>query len=329
MDRRLLEWSKGIAGWLDRIYPRVTGLMGTSNRSAASKQPESTLEKAEGARKPDFHFGHEDGPLGNSPLLLIPTEKAALQRGGLLGSGGRFAAVSGIRREHVLSRGLLAEQTRDFISASAWYRIEINWDHSSREFNHWWTSTQPAIGLVEFSSIPWGIKCCDQMLKESPVQLIEATTLCPGKYLVLVSGDAVTVEYAMEKARAVAGNWMADSLFIPDVDEKVVAAVTGLPAVAEYDALGVVETVSVASGLLAADRVVKATEISLCYIRLAKELGGKAYFVMAGKLGEIEEALETAREFLQGSNQLLGAVAVPVPDEALIKKMGLAVPSVI
>jgi len=42
---------------------------------------------------------------------------------------------------------------------------------------------QPAIGLVETNSIAVGIKVGDAMVKRAPVNLLEARTVCPGKYI--------------------------------------------------------------------------------------------------------------------------------------------------
>ena len=49
---------------------------------------------------------------------------------------------------------------------------------------------QPAIGLLELSSIAVGILAADAMVKRSPVEVIYAGTAHPGKYLVLVAGEA-------------------------------------------------------------------------------------------------------------------------------------------
>lgn len=196
-------------------------------------------------------------------------------------------------------------------------------DDRSPEASDWWLYTEPSIGLLEFFSIPHGMKSCDQMLKASPVHLLEATTICPGKFLVAVGGDSVTVEYAMNKGKSIAQDWLADSLYIPNVDRKVLTALAGLPAPANFDTIGVVETSSVAAGIIAADAVAKSTNVSFLLFRLAKELGGKAFFVTAGDLGEVEAALETVEAVIAEPGKLLSAMAIPVPDEALLKKMGL------
>ena len=53
---------------------------------------------------------------------------------------------------------------------------------------------QKAIGMVEFNSIAKGIFAADQMVKISEVEIVTATTSCPGKYIAIVTGDVAAVE---------------------------------------------------------------------------------------------------------------------------------------
>ena len=50
-----------------------------------------------------------------------------------------------------------------------------------------------AIGVVETLSIPMGVLAGDQMLKTAQVELIEAQTTCPGKYIVVICGEVAAV----------------------------------------------------------------------------------------------------------------------------------------
>ena len=49
-----------------------------------------------------------------------------------------------------------------------------------------------AIGMVELNSIARGIETCDYMVKAAQVDLIRSSTVCPGKYLVLIAGIPAT-----------------------------------------------------------------------------------------------------------------------------------------
>jgi len=152
---------------------------------------------------------------------------------------------------------------------------------------------RPAIGLLEFDSIVAGIIAGDAMAKASPVASLHAGTVHPGRYLVLVGGDTAAVEIALDVGTTDA---VVDSLFLPDVHPAVVEAVTttGVAAPVDGDAVGVVETATAATAMLAADAGVKAADVSLPGVRLSDDLGGKAYCLFTGTVADVEAAVEAA-----------------------------------
>ena len=42
-----------------------------------------------------------------------------------------------------------------------------------------------AIGMIEFKTTATGITAADAMVKTSEVEIVEAQTVCPGKYIVV------------------------------------------------------------------------------------------------------------------------------------------------
>ncbi len=152
---------------------------------------------------------------------------------------------------------------------------------------------RPAIGLLEFDSIVAGIVAGDAMAKSSPVTTLHAGTVHPGRYLVLVGGDTAAVEIALD---AGGDDALLDSLFLPDVHPAVIAAITATSTAApvDGDAVGVVETATAATAIVAADTGVKTADVSLLALRLADDLGGKAYCLFAGTVADVEAAVEGA-----------------------------------
>ena len=45
-----------------------------------------------------------------------------------------------------------------------------------------------AIGMIEFRTVSSGVTAADNMVKTSEVELLEAQTVCPGKYIALIAG---------------------------------------------------------------------------------------------------------------------------------------------
>ncbi len=150
---------------------------------------------------------------------------------------------------------------------------------------------EPAVCLLEFSSIAKGIEAGDAMIKRAPLQVIRAGTVHPGKYLVLVGGLTADVEEAMQAGRDVAGHSLVDVVFLPDVHPDVVASIGGTRRQDAGEALGVIETPTVAATIDAADAGVKGARVTIRDLRLADDLGGKGYVLFGGEVAEVEAAV--------------------------------------
>jgi microcompartment protein CcmL/EutN len=156
----------------------------------------------------------------------------------------------------------------------------------------------PAVGLLEFSSVARGIEAGDAMATRSPLEVIRAGTVHPGRFLVLVGGATADVEEALDAGRSVGSGTVFDEVFLPDVHPDVVASIGGARREAAADggeALGVVETATVASTIRAADAGAKAARVAIRDLRLADDLGGKGYVLFGGEVAEVEAAVEAGR----------------------------------
>lgn len=163
----------------------------------------------------------------------------------------------------------------------------------------------PALGVIETSSVARGLVVADQMVKKAPVELVLARPVSSGKHVILISGDVASVEEAMAIALTTAGGLLVDRLQLPQAADGVLAALRETPAPPrDGAALGIFETSSIASSLLAADAACKAAEIVLTELRLGDGLGGKAYFILAGEHADVEAALLAAEHATPTGAQL-------------------------
>ena len=151
---------------------------------------------------------------------------------------------------------------------------------------------QPALALLEFASIAAGIVAGDAMVKRARLDLIKAGTVQPGKYLVLIGGRVADVEEAIDAAREIESSSLVDIVFLPDVHPDVVAAAAGARKSDDGEALGIVETTTVAAIIQAADAGVKGAQVTLRELRMADGLGGKGYLLFGGPVAEVEAAVE-------------------------------------
>jgi microcompartment protein CcmL/EutN len=168
--------------------------------------------------------------------------------------------------------------------------------------------TEPALALLEFSSIAAGIEAGDAMVKRAPINRIHAGTVQPGHYLVMVSGEVADVEEAVNAGEEVGGHCLLDKVFLPNVHPDVVTGLAGEGVPPEQEALGVVETKTVAAAIEAADAGLKGASVALVQLRLADGLGGKGLTLFTGIVADVEAAVEIAVR--RAHNQLVRQVII-------------------
>lgn len=176
-----------------------------------------------------------------------------------------------------------------------------------------------AIGLVEFNSIARGIEAADAMVKTAMVDLVIANPVCPGKYIVLVSGDVAAVQSAVKAGVNTAGQSVVDEFMLPNVHPSVFPAITATSEVAEVQALGVIEAFTVASLIVAADTCAKAAEVELIEIRLGSGIGGKSFVTLTGDVAAVKAAIEAGSEKVAESGLLVEKVVIASPSKLLKK----------
>ncbi|MGD0709869.1 MAG: BMC domain-containing protein [Bacteroidales bacterium] len=169
------------------------------------------------------------------------------------------------------------------------------------------------LGVLEYSSIAIGIKALDEMAKVAPVHIIEARTICPGKYLIVFSGDVASVEYAFHKGIETGKELVVDSLFLPQIHPDVIHAIGNINKTDEWNAIGIIETLSVVSSIEAGDLAAKAGGVSIIEIRLAIGFGGKSYVKMIGSLDAIEAAMKAGIVKAQEKKLLCAHTIIPQP----------------
>ncbi|MEE8277750.1 MAG: BMC domain-containing protein [Thermoanaerobaculia bacterium] len=176
----------------------------------------------------------------------------------------------------------------------------------------------PAIALLEFDSIAVGIRAGDAMVKRAPLETLHAGSVQPGKYQVLAGGEVAEVEEARAAGRAAGGQAWVDEIFLPEVHPEVIQALTGGRRPAEGEALGIVETRTVAAVIGAADAGVKGALVRLLEVRLADGLGGKGYVLFSGEVSYVEAAVELGVASLPARDLLVELVVIPrLHDEML------------
>ena len=181
----------------------------------------------------------------------------------------------------------------------------------AKKKQHLLENLNPALALVEFSSIATGILAADAMIKKAPINVIKTGTVQPGKYLVLIGGSVADVEESLAAGEMMGARHLLDTIFLPDVHPEVVGSIGGGRVPDPNDAVGVIETTTVSSALHAADAGIKGAYVRLIEVRLADGLGGKGITLFSGLVADVEAAVEIGSEALSNPDLLVEVVVIP------------------
>lgn len=178
-----------------------------------------------------------------------------------------------------------------------------------------------AVGMVEFNSIAAGIDAADQMVKTAQVDPIFFKTICPGKYVAAISGDVAAVTASIDAGKETHPDCLVDWFIIPNIHPEVISTLAGGSAIVERGALGVIETFSAVSIIVAADAAVKAADIHIVDVRMALGLGGKGYVLVTGDVAAVEAAVEAGSASAAEQGLLVGKVVIPSPVQSVFEQM--------
>ena len=143
-----------------------------------------------------------------------------------------------------------------------------------------------AIGMIEFKTTATGITAADTMVKTSDVEIVEAQTVCPGKYIAIITGDLSAVKQ-----------------------------VEGISA------LGILETYDAASIIEAADQAAKTAIVDVIELRIAKGMCGKSYMLLTGEVSAVEASIEKAKEFVAEKGMYLDSSVIAHPDKRMMDSL--------
>ena len=171
-----------------------------------------------------------------------------------------------------------------------------------------------AIGMVEFKTTATGITAADAMVKTSEVELIEAQTVCPGKYIAIISGDLSAVKAAVDTASTKYEEQLIGNFILGNPHESIFPAMYGSAQVEKVSALGILETYDAASIIVAADLAAKTAIVDLIELRIAKGMCGKSYLMLTGEVAAVEAAIDRAKEAVSDDGMYLDSAVIAHPD---------------
>jgi len=178
-----------------------------------------------------------------------------------------------------------------------------------------------AIGLVEYKTVSSGMTAADIMVKTSEVDIIQAETVCPGKYFVLVEGELSAVKASVEAAKTQLPEQLIDSFILGNPHDSIFGAIWGTTFIEQPKSLGILETYSVAAAIVAADNAAKTANIQLVEIRLARGMCGKSYILITGEVSAVSASIEKAKAEAGKDGMFLDSSVIAGPDPKVWNKV--------
>ncbi len=178
-----------------------------------------------------------------------------------------------------------------------------------------------ALAMAEYMTVSTGIKAADLMVKTADVDVIEAQVVCPGKYIILIEGELSAVKASIDNTKEMFPDKLIDSFVLGNPHEDIFPAVYGSAEVTDKRALGVLETYSAASIILAADIAAKTSLVKLIELRVARGMCGKSYMLLTGEVAAVEAAIEKAKSEIQSGTMFLDSSVIASPDEKVWSKI--------
>jgi microcompartment protein CcmL/EutN len=178
-----------------------------------------------------------------------------------------------------------------------------------------------AIGLLEYRSIAKGIESADAMLKAAEVDLLQATPVCSGKFVIVIGGALASVSAALNAGRQVASDLIIDDLLIPNIHPGIIPALMAATTVDKIEAVGIIETLTCAAAIVAGDLAAKAANVQLLEVRVARGLGGKAYVTLCGEVSAVRAAVEAGSAAAAERGLLLQSVVIPSAHPDIAKSL--------
>ena len=81
-----------------------------------------------------------------------------------------------------------------------------------------------AIGMVEYKTVSSGMRAADLMVKTAEVEILQADTVCPGKFLVLISGELSAVKASVDAAAVKDPEQLIDTFVLGNPHDSIFSA---------------------------------------------------------------------------------------------------------
>jgi len=178
---------------------------------------------------------------------------------------------------------------------------------------------EKSIGIVEFRSIAIGIGAVDRIVKSSDVRILDAKSICPGKYYIVFNGSVSAVTNSMNVVVEENGNFLIDWAVLNNIYPEIFTSLNQTSQIKDLKAIGIIETLTAPSIFVAADAAVKATSVDLVEIRIARAIGGKNICIINGEVSSVSESVRVGIQYAEEKGFLVDSQVIASPHKDLYR----------
>lgn len=175
-----------------------------------------------------------------------------------------------------------------------------------------------SIASFEFKSISKGIEVTDEMVKLAQVQILIFRVICPGRLLVILSGEEDAVRTVFSKGNDAGNGQILDSVIVSGVQNNIIQALTSRIMMAPKGALGLFETMTISSGIKALDSTLKGGNLNLVKLQIASGISGRLVFTVSGDVSDVEQGIKSGKEAIE-ARRIINTSIIRSPDEMILK----------
>ncbi len=178
-----------------------------------------------------------------------------------------------------------------------------------------------SIGAIEFKSIAKGIEVSNEMVKKHIVEVLYLKSICPGKFLVIVSGDVADVNNCIDCGMSLSEGFVVDSFVINSVHNQIIDGLKHrYESHTNIKSVLLVETNRVCAGIKMLDKTLKSANVNLAMLQLSFTIAGKLVYMVSGDIGSLESAIEQSEIIVDEKNIVYHCI-IPSIDEEIIKNL--------
>jgi microcompartment protein CcmL/EutN len=137
--------------------------------------------------------------------------------------------------------------------------------------------------------------------------------------LEFIRGEVSSVRASLDAGKLIGEGTVIDEFLIPNVHPSLFPAITGTTEIDNLEALGIIETFSVASTIEAGDKAAKTAPVTLLEMRLGIGLGGKSYVTLTGDVSSVKSSVEAGAKIAEEKGLLVNKVVIPHPTKELMR----------